>query len=265
MGVVNCTPDSFFPGSRTEGRDAAIERGLEMVAAGADILDIGGESTRPGSDPVGPAVELERVIPVIEGLQGRVQVPLSIDTRDAAVADAALEAGAELLNDISALLGDPRMGEVAARRGVPVVLMHMRGEPKTMQEAPYYRDTIGEVQAELQAAVDRALGAGIRRERIILDPGIGFGKRLQDNLRLLGRLECLRALGCPLLVGVSRKSFIGRVLDLPVEERLIGTVAANTIAVLNGADILRVHDVAAAVQVVRMVEAVRQASVREGA
>jgi dihydropteroate synthase len=260
MGVVNCTRDSFFPGSRAETRDLAVERALEMAAAGADLLDIGGESTRPGSDPVPAAVELERVLPVIESLRSRVSVPLSIDTRKAEVAERALQAGADLVNDISALRSDPELGVVVARHGVPVVLMHMRGEPRTMQQAPHYDDTIGEVLEELAEAIDRARQAGVPQEHIIIDPGIGFGKRLEDNLRLLGQLQSLRVLNCPLLVGLSRKSFIGRVLDLPVEERLVGTIVTNTIAVLNGADIVRVHDVAEAAQMVRLIEAVRSAA-----
>jgi len=260
MGVVNCTPDSFYPGSRARSRDGAVEKALEMAAAGADVLDIGGESTRPGSDALDGAEEMQRVIPVIERLRALTGLPLSIDTRKAEVAAKALEAGADLVNDVSALRGDPEMAGVIARHGVPVVLMHMRGEPRTMQEAPYYRDTVGEVREELAESIGRAVAGGIGRERIILDPGIGFGKRLEDNLRLLGHLGELRALGCPLLIGLSRKSFIGRILELPVEERLIGTVVANTIAVLHGADMVRVHDVGPAVQMARLVEAVRRAS-----
>ena len=259
MGVVNCTPDSFFPGSRTATLEAAVARALEMVEAGADILDIGGESTRPGSDPVPLEQELERVIPVIEQVRRRADVLISIDTRKAAVAQRALDAGADLVNDISSLRSDPAMAPLVAERGVPAVLMHMRGEPKTMQEAPYYRDTVAEVRNELAEAVGRAEAAGIARNRLIVDPGIGFGKRLEDNLLLLRDLKALRALGCPIMIGVSRKAFIGRILELPVEDRLAGTIVANTVAVLSGADLLRVHDVPPAVQLVLLIDALRRA------
>jgi dihydropteroate synthase len=260
MGVINCTIDSFYPGSRAAELDTAVARALEMAHAGADILDIGGESTRPGSDPVPVTREIERMIPVIEEIRRRIDTPISIDTRRAAVAARALDAGADLVNDVSALRSDPSLGALVAERGVPVVLMHMRGEPRTMQDAPYYRDTLAEVAEELGEAIDRAADAGIPKERVILDPGIGFGKRLEDNLRILRGLAELRSLGCPLLIGLSRKAFIGAVLEVPVEERMLGTVVANTIAVMHGADIVRVHDVAPAVAMARMIEAVRRVS-----
>jgi len=257
MGVINCTVDSFYPGSRAANLETAVRRAVEMAGSGADILDIGGESTRPGSDPVPEDLELNRVVPVIEAVRQRIDTVISVDTRRSRVAAEALNAGADLVNDVSALRSDPSLGALAAERGVPVVLMHMRGAPRTMQDSPYYRDTMGEIRDELGEAIDRALQAGILKERIILDPGIGFGKRLEDNLRILGGLGALRGFGCPLLIGLSRKAFIGAVLAEPVEERLLGTVVANTIAVLNGADIVRVHDVPPAVAMARMVGAVR--------
>jgi dihydropteroate synthase len=258
MGVINCTEDSFYPGSRAEDVDAALRRALEMAASGADILDVGGESTRPGSEPVAEELELQRVVPVIRSIRGRIEIPISVDTRRSRVAAEALGAGADLVNDVSALRSDPSLGAVVAQRGVPVVLMHMRGEPRTMQESPFYRDTLGEIRDELGEAIQRALAAGIPRERIILDPGIGFGKRLEDNLRIIAGIGTLRSLECPLLIGLSRKAFIGALLDAPVDQRLFGTVVANTIAVLSGADIVRVHDVGAAVAMARMVAAVRE-------
>ncbi len=260
MGVINCTPDSFYPGSRRPGLEAALEAARSMIAAGAHILDVGGESTRPGSDPVASGEEIRRVVPVLEAIRRESEVLLSVDTRKPEVAEAALAAGADILNDISALRAD-RMGEgragmaaLAARHGVPLVLMHMRGEPKTMQDQPLYRDVVSEVLEELAAAVQFAAAAGV--QKLIVDPGIGFGKRLQDNLRLLKNLGALRALGCPVLVGLSRKSFLGAVTGAPVEGRLAATIAADTLAILAGADIVRVHDVQEAVETVRLVQAV---------
>ncbi len=257
MGILNVTPDSFYPGSRRPGTEEAVEAGRAMIAAGADIIDVGGESTRPGSDPVPPRVEMDRVCPVIESLAREGAVTISVDTSKSSVAAAALDAGAAMVNDVTALRGDPEMKALVARRGVPVVLMHMRGTPKTMQKDPHFADTIAEVRAELAAARDDALAAGIPAERIVLDPGIGFGKRPADNLLLVRDLARIRELGCAVLIGLSRKSFLGVVTGRPVEERLAATVAANTIAVLAGADIVRVHDVAAAADMVRVIDAVR--------
>jgi dihydropteroate synthase len=258
MGIVNCTPDSFFPGSRAGGTAAALEMALAMIAAGADVVDVGGESTRPGSEGVDEGEELRRVVPVIEDLRRRSQVLVSVDTRKAAVAAAALDAGADLVNDISGLRGNPALAKLVAQRGVPIVLMHMRGEPKTMQVEPHYEDTIAEILSELAASIDLAAAAGIPRQRVIVDPGIGFGKRLEDNLRIVKHLDRFHALGCPVAIGLSRKSFIGTVTGAPVEGRLIGTVVANTVAVLNGADMIRVHDVAPAVEMARMIQALRR-------
>jgi dihydropteroate synthase len=265
MGILNCTPDSFYPGSRVPGIDQAVQRAEAMIRAGADILDVGGESTRPGSDPVEAVEEAERVVPVIQQIRKRSDVLISIDTRKVGVAEKALAAGADLVNDISALRDGRSLAECIAERGVPVILMHMRGEPKTMQENPRYGDVIAEITGELAASVAFARSCGIREDRIIIDPGIGFGKRLQDNLTILRDLHSLRSLGCPILVGLSRKSFIGMVLDKPVDQRLIGTVAAHTLALMNGADILRVHDVEEAVDTVMMYEAVRRPEIRRGA
>lgn len=258
MGVLNVTPDSFSDGGRHFDTETAIEAGLRMVGEGADILDVGGESTRPGSEGVLAEEELRRVIPVIEGLRRRSPVPISVDTQKAAVAETALRAGANMINDISALR-DPRMGEVAARAGVPLVLMHMRGEPRTMQQGEIvYGDVTAEVAEFLSQAVERAVSCGVSRERVIVDPGIGFGKTVEHNLELIDRLGELKRLGRPVLVGPSRKSFIGKILDRPPGERLFGTAAAVAASVLRGADIVRVHDVCEMQQVARVALAVRR-------
>ena len=263
MGILNCTPDSFYPGSRVQEFDQAVQRARAMIQAGADILDVGGESTRPGSDPVQASEEIRRVVPVINKIRELSDVLISIDTRKVEVAEEALAAGADLVNDVSALRDNLPLGRCVAGRDVPVILMHMRGEPKNMQKNPQYRDVIAEITEELAGCVDFALSCGIREDRIIIDPGIGFGKRLQDNLAILRELRLLQNLGYPILIGLSRKSFIGAVLDKPVDRRLIGTVAANMLALMNGADILRVHDVEEAVDTVKMFEAVRRSAVRE--
>jgi dihydropteroate synthase len=243
MGVLNLTPDSFYDGGRYVTPQVAVERALAMVEEGADIIDIGGESSRPGARPVPPAEELERVIPVIEGIRKRSDILLSIDTTKGAVAAEAIEAGVSIVNDISALRFDPEMADVIADRGVFIVLMHMLGTPETMQNDPSYDDPVEEIKAFFAERIETAVSAGIPTEKIIIDPGIGFGKRLSDNLTLLRNLASFNDLGAPILVGLSRKSFLGEILDLPAEERLEGTIAANAIAVLNGADIIRVHDV----------------------
>jgi len=241
--------------------DDAIRRAEEMTAEGADLIDIGGESSRPGSDPIPLDEESHRVIPVVEALAERTSVPLSVDTYKAVVARQALDAGASLVNDISAMRFDPRMKELVAERGVPVVLMHMLGTPKDMQLHPRYTDVIGEICAFLQERIAEAVSAGIERTQIIVDPGIGFGKRVEDNLEIVRRLEAFHALGCPLLLGPSRKSFIGKVLDLPVEERLEGTAAVVALSVLRGVHLIRVHDVRQMVRVVRMVERIERGEI----
>ena len=245
MGVLNATPDSFYPGSRTSTTEAALARAREYIAAGADILDIGGESSRPGSEPVAASVERARVVPVIEAIRAESDIPISIDSCKASVAAQALDVGADIINDISALRADPDMAALAGERQAAVVLMHIQGTPRTMQHNPIYTDTVADVYRELQQAIERACANGVANDRIIIDPGIGFGKRLEDNLRILADLGCFRQLGMPLLIGISRKSMIGALLSAhgtarPVEERLFGTLAAQAWAILQGADILRV-------------------------
>lgn len=257
MGILNVTIDSFSDGGRYISTSKAVERGLEMVEEGADILDIGGESTRPGAEPVGCEEELKRVIPVIESLAGRIPIPISIDTYKAGVAESALECGASMVNDISALRMDDRMGEVVAEKNVPVVLMHMKGEPRTMQVNPTYISPIREIISFLQDAIKRALSYGIPRDMVIIDPGIGFGKRLKDNLLIQHNLRAFKTIGRPLLIGTSKKSFIGQVLDLPVNERMEGTLGSVASAVLNGADMVRVHDVKSVCRLIKVVEAIR--------
>ncbi len=243
MAVINCTPDSFYAPSRSCGT-AAVDRALAAQTAGAALIDIGGESSRPGSDYVSAAEELERVIPVIEGIRSRSPIPISIDTRKAVVADAAIAAGADIINDISALEDDAELGPLCARKGAAVVLMHKRGDPLTMQENPVYDDPTASVREYLEKAVKRALSYGIAADSIIVDPGIGFGKRLRDNIQLIVDLAKIAAAGYPVLVGLSRKSFIGALTGRPTEDRLSGSLAANLAAWLNGAKLFRVHDVA---------------------
>ena len=255
MGVVNVTPNSFWEGGRHLDHRAAVAHGLALAGEGADLLDVGGESTHPGASYVEEAVELERVLPVLEGLAGATDVPLSIDTRKAAVARAALAAGASIVNDVSAGRDDPDLFAVAAEAKAPVVLMHMQGTPATMQDDPRYGDVVAEVEAFLAERCQAAEAAGVARDALVVDPGIGFGKRDEHNYALLGALPRLTRLGHPLLVGTSRKGFIGRALDLPVEERLEGTAATVVWAVERGARIVRVHDVRQMVRTVRMTEA----------
>ncbi|HYH53750.1 MAG TPA: dihydropteroate synthase [Solirubrobacterales bacterium] len=243
MGVVNVTPDSFSDGGLYLDPEAAIAHGRELAAAGAAILDVGGESTRPGAEAVGAEEELRRVVPVIWGLAD-LDCRISVDTSKANVAEAALDAGAEIVNDVTALRGDPAMAALCAERGATVVLMHMLGDPRTMQDDPRYDDVVAEVKAFLAQRLESATAAGIAEERIWLDPGIGFGKTREHNMELLRRLGELRDLGRPLLIGTSRKSFIGGVDGSAADERLGGTIASSIIAAAEGAEILRVHDVA---------------------
>ncbi|MGO9411356.1 MAG: dihydropteroate synthase [Spirochaetia bacterium] len=258
MGILNCTPDSFYPGSRATTFKDAMRAGREMIKAGVDIIDVGGESTRPGSDPVDLEEEVRRVIPVVQSLRAESDVMISVDTRKKDVAERALDAGADFINDISGLRHNEEMARLVARRKVPIVLMHMRGTPKTMQRQVYYQNTISEILRELQPSVAAAIGAGIDPSMLIIDPGVGFGKRIQDNLRIIKELASLKSLNFPILVGLSRKSFIGEILDKPVEQRLIGTVTANTLAIINGANIIRVHDVGDAVEMVKIIDSVRR-------
>lgn len=257
MGVINVTPDSFSDGGKFYGIDKAVERAKELIEAGADILDIGGESTRPFSDPIPLDEELTRTIPVIEKIRSFSEIPISIDTTKAEVARRALEAGADIVNDVSALRFDPEMAKVVADRGVPVVLMHMLGTPKTMQENPHYECLFGEILSFLQERIQYAVNFGINRDQIIVDPGIGFGKTVTHNLRLIRDLAVFGLLERPILLGLSRKRFIGAVLNRPVEERELGTAVANTVGIMAGAHIVRVHDVAFHIDAVRMADAIR--------
>ncbi len=256
MGVLNVTPDSFSDGGRYLDPSAALERGLAMVAEGADILDVGGESTRPGAVAVDPADETARVVPVIRALRAATDLPISIDTRHATVAGAALEAGADIVNDVSAL-ADPRMPGVVREAGAGLVLMHMRGEPATMQEAPAYADVVAEVDAFLRARLATAVGQGIAAESVVLDPGIGFGKTLEHNLRLLAALPRLAAAERPLLVGVSRKAVVGRITGCEVGDRRAGSLALAVYAALRGAAVVRVHDVKETCDAMRVADRMR--------
>jgi dihydropteroate synthase len=256
MGVLNVTPDSFSDGGKYFYADAAVAQAIRMAEEGADIIDIGGESTRPGAKKVSSREELRRVLPVIEGLRSAVKVPLSIDTYKSEVARKAIGAGACIINDITALRGDRNMAEVAAEAETPVVLMHMKGTPKTMQKRPRYSDVVGEISNFLRERADFAIQKGIKRGNIIIDPGLGFGKRLEDNINIIRGLEKFRRLGYPVLVGPSRKSFIGAILGLPAEKRLEGTLAAVAACALNGADIIRVHDVLEAKRAVAVIDAI---------
>lgn len=260
MGILNITPDSFYADSRLAGPRAAAERAAEMEAAGADLIDVGGESTRPGSHAVDEEEEIARVVPAIEAIRERTSLPLSVDTKKAMVARLAVAAGADIVNDVSALRSDDRMAETVVGLGVPAVLMHMRGTPETMQRHPHYEDVVREVCEELAGQVERLHALGMTRERIILDPGIGFGKRVADNLALLKGIPQLKRMGYPVLIGVSRKGFLGTLTGgRSVEERLPATMAANAYAALAGADILRVHDVAEAVDMKRVLIAIAAA------
>ncbi|MDR2149788.1 MAG: dihydropteroate synthase [Spirochaetaceae bacterium] len=258
MAIINCNNDSFYAPSRACA-EAAVEKALQAVEDGAAIIDFGAESTRPGAEYISCEEEQERLIPVISAFRRRCSVPVSVDTRKAAVARRALEHGADIINDISAMEDDPAMAEVCAQSGASVVLMHKQGIPRTMQQAPSYKDIQSEVVQYLHRTASAALQAGIAGSRIILDPGIGFGKTRADNLRLLAAMAELCALEYPVLIGLSRKSFIGEITGRPVAQRLAGTITANTAALLAGAQIIRVHDVPAAVDTVRMVYALRTA------
>ena len=268
MGVLNVTPDSFSDGGVYLDSGAAVARALELENDGADILDIGGESTRPGSIPISVQQELRRILPVIEILSGKLRIPISVDTQKAEVAEAALAAGAEIVNDISALRIDPRLARVAVRARAPMILMHMRGEPRTMQHGPFARDVMRDVLGGLRIAVASAKGAGLAKSRILLDPGIGFGKTHQQNFEILARLPELSRLGCPLVVGTSRKAFLGKMLarqgepDLPPDKRILGTAASITASILGGAHIVRAHDVSEMVRVARVADAILDAAPR---
>ncbi len=259
MGVLNVTPDSFSDGGKFVDVERAIEQAVAMERAGADLLDIGGESTRPGAAGISAKEELARVLPVLQALRERLKIPVSIDTQKSEVAEVALNAGAQIINDISGLKNDPRIAEVAARHGVPVILMHRRGESRTMQEGGFARDVMKDVVLGLRKSVATARKAGVAKTQIIVDPGIGFGKSFAQNYEVLQKLRQLTKLGYPLLVGSSRKGFLGATLGrdgkpAPPEERIWGTAATVTASILNGAHIVRVHDVAEMVQVARVAD-----------
>ncbi len=263
MGILNVTPDSFSDGGRFFDKEDAVAQGEALAAAGADIIDVGGESTRPFSEAVPAEEEIRRVVPVIEKLAHRVSVPISIDTTKAQVAAQALETGAVIVNDIGALRLDPAMANLVADREVPVVLMHMQGTPRTMQENPQYEDVVAEVQRFLSDAIYRAEEAGIDRSKIIVDPGIGFGKTVTHNLQLIKDLSAFLGLGVPVLIGPSRKSFISKLLGPGDERREVGTQAAVTAAAMNGAHIVRVHDVERTRQTLKLVDALRDPVMRD--
>jgi dihydropteroate synthase len=257
MGVLNVTPDSFSDGGYYLDPQAAIARALEMERAGADLIDIGGESTRPGSESVSAEEELGRILPVLEGLRGKLQTPVSIDTSKSQVAEAAVRAGAKIVNDVTGLRADPGIAEIARCHKLPLILMHMRGQPRTMHKGPFARDAMKDVIAGFKRSVAVARRAGVPKSQIVLDPGLGFGKSYEQNYELIARIPELAALGFPLLIGASRKSFVGKALGGAAKnERAWGTAATVTAAALGGAHIVRVHDVGEMVQVARVADAI---------
>jgi dihydropteroate synthase len=256
MGVVNITPDSFFDGGRFFERSKAVERCLQLVESGADIVDLGGESSRPGAEPVSVQEELKRVLPVLQEVRKQVSVLISMDTYKSTVAREALKEGADIVNDVSAFRMDPEMPQVVKEWDAGVVLMHMRATPQVMQEIPPSQDILEEVQTDLQAALSKASENGIPQESIILDPGIGFGKTVEDNCRILNELPFLETFDLPVLVGTSRKSFLGTILDIPAQERIWGSAASVAIAIMRGAHIVRLHDVAEMSQVAQITDAI---------
>jgi dihydropteroate synthase len=264
MGVLNVTPDSFSDGGRYLDSGAAVARALELERDGADIVDIGGESTRPGAETIHVEEEIRRIVPVIGVLRGKLRVPMSVDTRRAEVAEAALAAGAEILNDVSGLRMDPRLGEVARRARAPLILMHIRGTPQTMQRGPFARDVIRDVMSGLREAITRAKREGLAKSQLLLDPGIGFGKKHEQNFEILARLPEFARLGCPIVIGTSRKAFLGKAFvklgepAAPTDERLLGTAATVTASILGGAHVVRVHDVAEMAGVARIADAINR-------
>jgi dihydropteroate synthase len=259
MGILNVTPDSFSDGGRYRSVEEALDHARLMIDEGAGIIDVGGESTRPFSEPVAEKEELHRVIPVIERLHDMPGAFISVDTYKANVAREALKAGADMINDISGLTYDDAMAGVIAEHDAHAVIMHIKGTPRNMQENPRYDDVIGEITGFLRERVEYAVRSGVDREKIIVDPGIGFGKRVEDNLRILKMLAVFKGLGRPVLIGTSMKSFIGKLTDMPLEERVEGTLASLAVAIMNGADVLRVHDVRRASKVLKIVKAVMEA------
>jgi len=261
MGVLNVTPDSFSDGGLFFNKEKAIAQGLRMVEEGADMIDVGGESTRPGSKPLGLEEELRRVIPVIESLSKETDIPISIDTYKSTVAQRAIEAGAEIINDISGLNFDPNLAQVAAKEDTPLILMHIRGTPETMQKDVHYDSLFSEIIQYLRDSIQRAESAGLDTQQIIIDPGIGFGKTLEDNLLIIKNLSEFRVLGKPILLGTSRKSFIGKILNADGKDRLEGTLSSIAIGVLNGAHIIRCHDVLQAKKAIAVADAIRLAGI----
>ena len=258
MGILNVTPDSFSDGGHYLTINSSVECARRMAEEGADIIDIGGESSRPGAEPVPLEVELERVIPVIKKLSDKIDILISIDTYKAKVAKEALKAGASIINDISGLRFDPMMAKIAAEAGCPVIIMHMKGTPRDMQRRPAYKDVVKEITAFFKERIAFAVKNGIKRNKIIIDPGIGFGKTVRHNLEIIKRLKEFRKLGVPILIGPSRKSFIGRILNEPVDKRLEGTAAVVAISIANGANIVRVHDVKAMADVAKITDAINK-------
>lgn len=257
MGVLNVTPDSFSDGNNFFDMEKAVLRGVEMAAEGADAIDVGGESTRPGADEVDADEELRRVIPVIKALSGKIDIPISVDTRKSKIAEEAVKAGASVINDISGLRYDKAMAKVAAKYSADIIIMHSKGEPRTMQVNPAYKNLIKEMIDFFKESIAVAKGAGVRDDDIIIDPGIGFGKTVEHNLEILNRLDEFKVLHKPICVGTSRKSFIGKILGIDdPEDRLAGSLASSTAAIMNGADILRVHDVKATVQAARVADSI---------
>jgi len=260
MGILNVTPDSFSDGGLFYAQEKAIERGLQMAEEGADMIDIGGESTRPGSRSVPVDVELKRIVPVIKGLIKKIKIPLSVDTKKARVAEQAMEAGAEIINDISALNGDRNMADTVRRKRAALVLMHMKGQPGNMQKGNLeYDNLMGEIADYLKKSAQKAIKAGVKKEAIVVDPGIGFGKTMQDNYKILKNLSELKSLGMPIMIGTSRKSFIGKITGEEPQERIEGTAATVTAAIMSGCHIIRVHDVAAMKKVAAVTDAMMNA------
>lgn len=256
MGILNITPDSFSDGGLYYNKKRAVKRGLQLIEQGADILDIGGESSRPGSDPITAEEEKNRILPVISEIRKHTDAFISVDTTKSDVLKSALNEGADILNDISGMRFDPKILELASEKNIPVVIMHMKGTPKNMQKGPKYENVIEEIKSFLKKRVKTAIKTGIKKNKIIIDPGIGFGKRLKDNLRIIGNLSSLNGLDLPILIGVSRKSFIGNLLNISPDQRIEGTIASSLISILQGAHILRSHDVAALKKAIIVTEAI---------
>ena len=258
MGILNLTPDSFSDGGYYTDVEAALKRARQMVKEGVDIIDVGAESTRPGAKYIEEEEELRRLLPVVERLVKEVEVPISIDTYKSKVAEECLKLGAHIINDIKGLKDDPKMAEVVANYGVPIIIMHIKGTPKTMQDNPHYDNLIGEISKSLEESVEIAVKAGIKKENIILDPGIGFGKTFNGNLEIIDRLGKFKKLGYPILVGASRKGFIGEILGTPPLERVEGNLAVAVLSAYNGASIMRVHEVKETVQALKVVKAIKK-------